>query len=348
MRLFTKRSDERIKYSIVAPVYNTGKYLERCVNSVINQTYGNWELILVDDGSTDKKTIEICDYYANKDERIRVVHKENEGQLLTRRCGMKMSKGDYIYCLDSDDHINKDLLKYVNAVIEKKDADVVIFRFYRMGAKLHKYSKKLFNNNEIFTKQNNDVLIRKYLSTYELNNMCNKVIKRSIADLDGDYSNYKGIKHGEDKLQSAAILFAAEKICYLNKALYYYEQNPDSITQVKISENKYKGIISGSRATMREINKRIDQYYKERTIYKKMSAAHCIETNFRILNDYIATLKPDDIQVCKVVGEFQEDQDLFQIKELIDMNYLNKSTGVLWSNYCNGTLLDYMKKSGQL
>ena len=88
--------------SVIMPVYNTGKYLERCLNSIINQTYTNWELIAVNDGSTDN-SLEILKSYAQKDNRIIVLEQENQGQSVARNNGIKVAKGEYILMMDSDD-----------------------------------------------------------------------------------------------------------------------------------------------------------------------------------------------------------------------------------------------------
>ena len=96
--------------SIIIPIYNVEKYMEKCLNSVVNQTYNNIEIILIDDGSKDKSR-EICDNYAKKDNRIKVVHKENNGVSSARNTGIDMSKGKYITFIDSDDYIDTDYIE---------------------------------------------------------------------------------------------------------------------------------------------------------------------------------------------------------------------------------------------
>ena len=90
-----------VKFSVLIPVYNTGKYLEKCVESVLNQTYDNFEIIIMDDGSDDKLTIQICDNYSGYS-KVKVIHKENEGLLLTRKQLLNMATGEYVCNLDSD------------------------------------------------------------------------------------------------------------------------------------------------------------------------------------------------------------------------------------------------------
>ena len=106
------------KISVIVPVYNVENYLRRCVDSIINQTYKNLEIILVDDGSPDNCPV-ICDEYAQKDSRIKVIHKENGGLSSARNCGMDMATGEYIGFVDGDDWIESDMYKFLIENAEK-------------------------------------------------------------------------------------------------------------------------------------------------------------------------------------------------------------------------------------
>ena len=111
------------KVSVIIPVYNVEKYLQRCVTSVTEQSYSNLEIILVDDGSVDKSGA-ICDDFAKKDKRIRVIHKENEGLGLTRNVGIKVATGNYICFIDSDDYIAREYIETIYSDLKKSSADV--------------------------------------------------------------------------------------------------------------------------------------------------------------------------------------------------------------------------------
>ena len=117
---------ENTLVSIIIPVYNVEDYIHECIDSVINQTYENLEIILVDDSSPDKCP-QICDDYAKKDSRIKVIHKENTGLSDTRNAGLKISKGEYVYFLDSDDYIDKDTIETLLSEAQYHSADVVFF-----------------------------------------------------------------------------------------------------------------------------------------------------------------------------------------------------------------------------
>lgn len=119
--------------SVVVPVYNVEKYIDRCIKSIINQSYSNIEILLIDDGSTDKSSV-ICDKYAKKDSRIIVVHKDNEGLGLTRNCGIELAKGEYITFVDSDDYIEENTIFDAINVIRKDNSDVVMYGFNRVSS----------------------------------------------------------------------------------------------------------------------------------------------------------------------------------------------------------------------
>ena len=118
--------NNNIKFSIMTPVYKVERYLPECIESVLGQTYGNFEFILVDDGSPDHSG-EICEEYAKKDSRIRVFHKPNGGLMHTRRYALERASGDYYVFLDSDDYLSLDTLETLSRYIAESGADCVIY-----------------------------------------------------------------------------------------------------------------------------------------------------------------------------------------------------------------------------
>ena len=114
-----------MKVSIIIPVYNVEKYLEKCIKSVLNQTYQNLEIILVDDGSKDKSAI-ICDEYMVKDNRITVIHKQNGGLSSARNAGIEVATGEAVFFLDSDDYISKECIEKLVKLMKKNSADISI------------------------------------------------------------------------------------------------------------------------------------------------------------------------------------------------------------------------------
>lgn len=110
--------------SVIVPVYNVEKYLERCINSIIQQSYNNLEIILIDDGSTDASG-KICDEYKEKDDRIIVIHKENGGLSDARNAGIKIFTGEYVTFIDSDDYVSKNMVSNMLDILEKSSCRIV-------------------------------------------------------------------------------------------------------------------------------------------------------------------------------------------------------------------------------
>ncbi len=229
---------KNIKFSIVVPVYNTEKYLDECIQSALNQTYDNFELILVDDGSKDKSG-EICDKYAEKDQRIKVFHKANSGMVHTRNYGIERSVGDYIISLDSDDVIVPWLLETVEETISKYNCEMVVYELER------------FVDNPNFEKQtisvekklicDKDGLYKIILFSSKYNSLCKKAIKREIM-LFKDKS-LKTVCYGEDLLKTLDVLQMNPKTVFTNEVLYCYRKNENSVTQKLNVEQFIKDLL---------------------------------------------------------------------------------------------------------
>lgn len=160
--------------SVIVPVYNVCKYLEECLDSLINQTYESWECILVDDGSTDNSG-EICDEYCKKDNRFRVIHKENGGLSSARNTGLEIVDGGYTCFVDSDDCLDKYFLENVISIANKYDVDVVQLKYTRDYEKLGKDATScvaFMSENQVF----NDIL---QFDKYEPI-MCAKLYKTQV------------------------------------------------------------------------------------------------------------------------------------------------------------------------
>lgn len=153
--------------SIIVPVYNSEKYLEQCIESIINQTYKKLEVILVDDGSTDNSK-KICDEYAQKDSRILAIHKENQGVSSARNVGIEKANGKYIYFADSDDYLDCSLITEMYSNFQENDVDVVVCEYNchnqneNVDNKLHyMFDEKKISFQELV--MNNDYMVYGYL-----------------------------------------------------------------------------------------------------------------------------------------------------------------------------------------
>ena len=228
--------------SIIIPVYNVEKYLSECLDSVIAQTYQNWEAICVNDGSPDN-CAQILDKYTKKDKRFIVINKENEGLSMARNKGLRYAKGEYIYFLDSDDSIHPQLLEVTYNLAQKYDAELVSFGF------IEKNKSKFVHNNiklaNIKTKiTNNPILVGTYKEKYRINfNVWTKLYKKRILDS----IDFIPKIHFEDFPHTFAVLSKKPKTVIIRDNLYFYSQNEDSISHQKGTPEQIKDYFQGIR-----------------------------------------------------------------------------------------------------
>ena len=216
--------------SVIIPVYKVEKYLEKCVDSVINQTYKNLEIILVDDGSPDNCP-KICDEYAKKDKRIKVIHKENGGVGSARNKGMEKAVGEYITFVDSDDWLEKNFIQEMLFIINKYKVDYVTCGYYRV----YENKKEIINGNLEEIVIDSKEYVNKLLNVqngYGFVHM--KLIKKEkISSLRFE----EKLVVGEDALFNIQLCKNIEKIVIYNKPLYNYYFNTNSV--VRKYNNEY-------------------------------------------------------------------------------------------------------------
>lgn len=221
-----KNSQEQPLVSIIVPVYNVEKYLDRCIKSILNQDYHNIEVLLVDDGSTDKSG-DICDKYT-VDSRVKVIHKENSGRSMARNTGLKHMTGEYVAFIDSDDYISSDYISHPLARIIAKQADIIIFDYCEI--KNGNMYKPMYKKNDIPQKilmSENEYLYNLLMAEELPNNMWTKLYKNKLWEK----VRFPKGRNYEDFFVWTDILRNKPKIEYLPETLYYYNrENPDSIT----------------------------------------------------------------------------------------------------------------------
>lgn len=225
---------DNIKFSVLIPVYNVEKYLSECVESVLNQTYPAYEVLLVDDGSTDKSG-EICDEYAEKYSFIKAFHKPNGGLLSTRRYAIARATGDFYISLDSDDSIKPDALQIIYNTIVKYNCDCVIYDFerYQKGVSTEP-NFDLSQPDRIITDKRE--LYRTVFLNERYNSMCRKAIKATVFT-GMDYEKFYHVSLGEDLLQSLEVLENCSKAVIIPQPLYNYRMNDASLTHAINYEN---------------------------------------------------------------------------------------------------------------
>lgn len=248
------------KVSVIIPVYNTENYLRECLDSVLAQTFTDFEVLVINDGSTDGSG-RICDEYAQKDARVKVFHKENGGVSSARNLGLDHAKGDWVCFVDSDDEVLEDALQnYVNC-IKSTDADIIISNY------IVKYENGIENSVKVrigtSDLQNND-LIKDIIDGKIHGSLCNKIIK---ADILKKFRFDPDITYMEDKFLLIKMLLREPNVFFMNKSTYVYWQRPDSATN-KISS---KSIASVKKVYDYLINKLDKQQYADQILNLKVT-----------------------------------------------------------------------------
>lgn len=214
-----------MRFSILIPVYNVEKYLQDCLDSLYGQTFQDFEIILIDDGSTDSSS-KICDWNSGNHSNCRVLHKENGGLLSARRDAFAMAVGEYCVCLDSDDALRSDALMKINRVLESNDVDVVMFGQSRTEDFSDRWDKSGLAEGMLSGSS-----YRRAVASGKANNLASKAIKRELISGGRiDYGSLAGLTFAEDWLQVADIACGVRGAYFLDCPLYYYRPNESSST----------------------------------------------------------------------------------------------------------------------
>ena len=227
--------------SILIPVYNGEEYLEETVSSILNQSYKEFELIIINDGSSDNTKV-ICDNLEKFDKRIRIIHKENTGVSHTRNVALDNARGKYIAFIDSDDSVHKDYLKILVNSMENSNGQLAV-----CGFKERKVSSngeiedlsRVFCPKEIIAMEDMKDLIMDFVNSGLLNPLWNKLYSREIIEKN-NIRFKEEVETGEDFIFNLQYFRKINNICFSKKELYYYiRRNNNSITYQYI-DNMYE------------------------------------------------------------------------------------------------------------
>ena len=237
--------------SVIVPVYNCEAYLEKCIQSIVSQTYTALELILIDDGSVDTSG-KICDDWASLDNRIRVFHKNNEGQGIARNFGLECAKGKYIYFVDSDDYLTENAIEKAYSAITTHQSDIVIFGFSSVNSSekiintfLPNMPKQVYTENEIVdlflpelvAPENDDADKRcLYMSIW-----CCLFSRELINRVNWRFVSEREIV-SEDVYSLLKLYADVKKVSVLSEPLYFYRQNEVSFSRT-YSYDRYDKIV---------------------------------------------------------------------------------------------------------
>ncbi len=215
-----------VSISVIVPVYNVEETLERCLESILSQNFKDYEIILVNDGSTDNSG-SICDQYAKKHQFIRVIHKENEGLGPTRNAGVKLAKGKYVYHCDSDDWLSPNLLQDCYTAAESNDANIVVFGYtiYTEENELKQYQTIKAPQGFYETKtEAREFFIEQFSNSFVVQSACNRLIKRDFL-INNDIW-FKPFRRCQDVIFSLDLFGKASRVFCIDKSYYNYIITP--------------------------------------------------------------------------------------------------------------------------
>ena len=213
--------------SVIVPIYNVEKYLPECIDSIINQTYKNIEILLINDGLTDNCD-KICDEYSKKDERIKVIHKENGGLSDARNCGIDIANGEYIAFVDSDDYLSEQFIEKLYISIIENNTKLSQCNFVKVTNNYVEIEKRGYNE-KIKTKSGYEMIKDLYTNHWENIVAWNKLYAKELFnDLRYPYG-----KIHEDEFITYQVLYKLDNVAIVEEYLYKYRQNENSITGEK-------------------------------------------------------------------------------------------------------------------
>jgi glycosyltransferase involved in cell wall biosynthesis len=249
--------------TIIVPVYNVEQYVSNCIESIIGQTYKELEIILVDDGSTDSSG-HICDRYAQKDARIKVIHKQNGGLSDARNVGLDVATGEYIGFVDGDDFVSSTMYEKLLGIITSQEADLVICDYEEVRKNGYNPENQIEDDGHIQIVEGNDVF--DLVTSLETKNIVawNKLYKKEIfSDL-----RYESGRLHEDQWIIPYVVEKCSRIAYTDAKLYYYVFRDDAISKVKVSSKRMFDLLDALRNTC--------LFFKEKGLFsqQKLEARH--------------------------------------------------------------------------
>ena len=284
--------------TVVLPIYNVEPYLDRCIQSVVNQTYKNLEILLIDDGSPDNCP-KMCDEWAERDERIRVIHKQNQGLGMARNTGIENATGEYICFFDSDDYVAENTVESAFKLAQKEDADIVHFGFNRVDSNGKIVSTfKTRNDPGVFE---GEEVLDKFFPDFMAPNPHIKEVRRfymssclllystkMIASANWRFVSERDII-SEDVFAMLPLFKYVKKVAILPEALYYYCNNSASLSQ-GYKPDRYK---------------KVKHFYLE-SIKLCEELGYSEEIKHRVTKPYVAFTIAALKQECAVKSSFKE------------------------------------------
>lgn len=296
------------KISVIVPIYNVEKYLDKCIESITNQTYKNLEIILVNDGSTDNCG-NICDRYAEIDSRIKVIHKENGGLSDARNTGLEISTGDIISFVDSDDYIDSEMYQIMVDKLIELNADIIECNINYV------FEKEIIEKNILIQKElyeNKEAMKELILERTFHQTVWNKLYKRECINK----IYFEVGKTNEDEFWTYQVFGNANKIAIINNPLYFYVQRQGSIMNSEYSIKRLDG-IEARYERLNYINQRYNSLLK---IEKERFLFNCLYHYQQILkSNHIFNKK----NACEILERYIKKLD-FKSEDMKNISIKNK------------------------
>ena len=321
--------------SVVIPVYNVEKYLAECVDSVLRQTYTDYEIILVDDGATDSSG-QMCDDYAGKDVRIRVIHQPNGGLSAARNTGLKAARGEYVYFLDSDDYIETCALEHLVAVADQEQADVVFFDGYVFFDECEEdNSVSRYVRKDAYATENGREMLRKLLMNEEYRTAVPLMLFRTDYLRKNDLSFLESIIH-EDELFTFLVYNADGRVAHCHEQLYARRIRPASIMTSSGAMRRYDSML--------KIYYVLSKLYREGKADGEVATMYMVRTAKNVFGKYHLLPESDRESVAEQHRAFKK--DVMSHRGFCDMKLKIKCSGKVGSLYyrAQNKLLRMMKK----
>lgn len=334
------------KISVIIPIYNVELYLRQCLDSIVNQTYRNLEIILIDDGSSDNCG-KICDEYAEKDSRVIVIHKENGGLSAARNDGLACATGKWISFIDSDDWCELNLYEQAVSQAEKIDSDIIIYSLYRGSSKIGGRETRIQTFDKEFVTTDKTVLFQLQLAAlsckyipfsktqpWTMGFPWDKLYKASLI-FDNNLQFTEDVKAHEDVIFNLHAFQYANKVSFFNVPLYHFRINPASIGH-KYNPNRAEEEL------------RIDnEFYRIGKLYH-LSEEYYKAMNIRIVYNMIGLGKicffnknnPEKlINKLKYARKILHTEPIYTAFEQVDRKKLGKTGKIITINRHNNTLV---------
>ncbi len=270
-----------IKISIIIPVYNSEKYLRTCLDSVINQTLKDIEIILVDDGSVDKSS-EIYNEYLNKDERITIIKQTNQKQGAARNRGIEIAKGKYIGFVDADDYVDLNFFEKLYETAERYESDMAIASLVKVCSGKKRYKWKFESEKLLISDYD------KFILAHQIKNAApyNKIYKRSF--IEKNQIRFKENVFYEDGPFTVQAVYYANKIITVPEVFYYYLKNPSSTVNSKQTEKHINDALNAKAEILR--------FVKSHNFKLSQNAFHYTKKIYKILDLPILSVKENIIR----------------------------------------------------